>query len=96
MKDKILTLIIGILIGAILASAGFLVYSNVKGDSQEGSGQMQNGQMGEPPSMDGNSVGGGKGGTPPSMDGNSTPPEKPDDAQGNGQQSSNTATESNT
>ena len=45
MKDKILTLIIGILIGAILASAGFLVYSNVKGDSQEGSGQMQNGQQ---------------------------------------------------
>ena len=33
MKDKILTLIIGILIGAILTAGGFLIYNNVSGSS---------------------------------------------------------------
>ena len=29
MKDKILTLVIGILIGAIIATAGFIVYTKI-------------------------------------------------------------------
>ena len=32
MKDKILTLIIGVLIGAILTAGGFLIYNSVKGN----------------------------------------------------------------
>lgn len=42
MKDKILTLIIGILIGAIIATVGFLIYNNVnkKDTSFQDRGQM--------------------------------------------------------
>lgn len=57
MKDKIITFIIGLLIGAILASAGFLIYSKVN-SSNSNAGQMggpgtsmQNGVNGEPPAM---------------------------------------------
>ena len=44
MKDKILTLIIGILIGAILTAGGFLIYNNVRGTSS-------NNKMNEMPMM---------------------------------------------
>lgn len=50
MKSKILTLIIGILIGAILATSGFLVYSKVNGKPSMGKGQMMRGN-GERPQM---------------------------------------------
>lgn len=40
MKNKILTLIIGILIGAIIATAGFLIYTKVNGKSNTNNGQM--------------------------------------------------------
>ena len=56
MKNRILTFIIGILVGAILATAGFLIYSKSINKNQmnkpfENNGQMQrpNGNMGEPP-----------------------------------------------
>ena len=60
MKDKIMFLIIGILIGAIIATAGFLIYSkSVKSNSTQpemmqmnGNGQMmqsENDNMEEPP-----------------------------------------------
>ena len=59
MKNRILTFIIGILVGAILATAGFLIYSktinkNINPNERmpfENKGQMQrpNGEMGEPP-----------------------------------------------
>lgn len=56
MKDKILVFIIGLLIGAILATGGFLIYeknstSNTQIQSQDG-GKMQppdGNSMGEPP-----------------------------------------------
>ena len=56
MKDKILVFIIGLLIGAILATGGFLIYeknstSNTQTQSQDG-GKMQppdGNSMGEPP-----------------------------------------------
>lgn len=34
MKDKVLTLIIGILIGAILATAGFYIYTKITSNSE--------------------------------------------------------------
>ena len=58
MKNRILTFIIGVLVGAILATAGFLIYSksinknpNEMMMPMEGNGQMQKpeGDMGEPP-----------------------------------------------
>ena len=59
MKNRILTFIIGVLVGAILATTGFLIYSKSINKNQnqmvnpfEENGQMQrpNGDMGEPPS----------------------------------------------
>ncbi len=50
MKKQILTLIIGILIGAIIATAVFMVLKNDQEDN------MRRGDMGEPPQMDGNMV----------------------------------------
>ena len=59
MKNRILTFIIGILVGAILATAGFLIYSktinkNINPNERmpfEKNGQMErpNGDMGELP-----------------------------------------------
>ena len=59
MKNRILTFIIGVLVGAILATAGFLIYSksinkniNLNGRMPfENNGQMEppNGNMGERP-----------------------------------------------
>ena len=59
MKNRILTFIIGILVGAIFATAGFLIYSKTMNKNinpneripMEQNGQMQrpNGEMGEPP-----------------------------------------------
>lgn len=53
MKKEILMLIIGILIGAIITTGVFLV---LKGDS----GEKNRMNMGEPPTMDGNSINGGR------------------------------------
>lgn len=56
MKNRILTFIIGVLVGAIITTAGFLIYSKSINKNQmnmpfENNGQMQrpSGQMGEPP-----------------------------------------------
>ena len=94
MKDKIMYLIIGILIGAIIATAGFLIYnkSNSNNTTTNETVQMSpNGQMGEPPS--GNNMGeppakpdGDNGEEPPakpSGDNNQTPPAKPDETNQN-------------
>ena len=58
MKNRILAFIIGILVGAIIATTGFLIYNKSINNNQnemmkqfENNGQMQrtNGNMGEPP-----------------------------------------------
>lgn len=59
MKNRVLTFIIGILVGAILSTLGFLIYiksinNNVNPnqfDNMQMNGEMQpsNGNMGEPP-----------------------------------------------
>ena len=58
MKDKILTFIIGILVGAIITTTGFLIYNKSINNNQnemikqfENNRQMQrpSGNMGEPP-----------------------------------------------
>jgi len=74
MKDKILTLIIGILIGAIIATSGFLIYTKThKSDTNMGPNQ---GQMMEKPENFG-----GENGQKPDGE----PPEKPSNDQRNTQ-----------
>lgn len=62
MKDKILTLMIGVLIGAIITIATFLIYNKILGKNSNQpemirmneNGKMQlplDGNMGEPPSI---------------------------------------------
>lgn len=56
MKNRILTFIIGILVGAIVATAGFLIYSksiNKNVNPNERMPMQQNGEMGEPPEKPG-------------------------------------------
>ena len=58
MKNRIFTFIIGVLVGAIITTVGFLIYSKSINKNQnemmkpfENNGQIQrpNGNMGEPP-----------------------------------------------
>lgn len=84
MKGKILTLIIGILIGAIIATGGWYIYSksNTTDVSMPSGEQGQMGDM-QPGGQGGTDENGNSDmGTPPEKpDGdnsNSTPPEKPD------------------
>lgn len=66
MKGKILTLFIGILIGAIVTTTGFMIYNKVKVDSMDGQ-KMMNGQMRNDGEMFDRNMPDGE------------PPEKPDD-----------------
>ncbi len=82
MKDKIMYLIIGMLIGAIVATSGFLIYSktasNNNGNSPEMMQMNSNNQMGNPPS--------GDMGTPPDKpngDNGQEPPAKPGESTSN-------------
>jgi hypothetical protein len=80
MKGKILTLFIGVIIGAIITTAGFMIYNKVTEDPKGNRGMM-NGQM-----QDGDEMPNGEkqDGNPPEMqnnDGNSTRPEKPSQGQ---------------
>lgn len=74
MKEKILPFIIGLLLGAILATGGFLIYSKSVGGNNQNMPQMNDG-MGNPPDKPS-----GKMGEPrelPKGDNGSEPPEKP-------------------
>lgn len=80
MKEKILPFIIGILVGAIIATAGFLIYSKTVANNSSqpemmqmnGNGQMggQQGSMSEPPEK-------------PDGDNGSEPPTKPEETNNN-------------
>lgn len=65
MKSKILIFIIGVLVGAIITSCGFLIYTKIVNPNNSTPANVQkNGNMGEPPSK-------------PDGDNNSQPPAKP-------------------
>ena len=70
MKEKILLLIIGILIGAIMTTAGFLIYTKITNSNQPEMMQMNEnrGQMDKAPSDNSNME---------------EPPEKPNGARNN-------------
>lgn len=50
MKEKIMYLIIGVLIGAIVTTSGFLIYNKTTKNTKINERNMSN--MGEPPSID--------------------------------------------
>ena len=81
MKDKRIFLIIGILIGAIITTGGFLIYNKSLSNNvtqpemtqMNGNGQMQppsNDNMGEPPAK-------------PNVDNGEEPPARPEDSNSN-------------
>lgn len=86
MKNKILILIIGILIGAVVTSTIFYIYQKNNTNTNGGPDFSQNGEMPQMPN-------GGNGQTPPdkpSGDNSETPPEKPSGEQNsNGQMQTN-------
>lgn len=95
MKDKILTLIIGILIGAIIASTGFIIYikTNNKGRKHD---------FGAPPQMNQSQNSSQNRDTPPEMpSGNNssqnsgTPPEFPNGEAPNKNNDNLTSTQNN-
>ena len=69
-KEKIILFVIGVLLGAVISTAAFFVYTKTLGTSNSSStsGQMQGG--GTPPEMPSGSNSG-------SNQGGGTPPEKP-------------------
>ncbi len=93
MKDKIMFLIIGVLIGAIITTCGFLIYNKSLSNNvtqpemmqMNGNGQMQlpsNDNMGEPPAK----PDGEEQGEPPAKsdgDSNEEPPIKLEDSNSN-------------
>lgn len=66
-KDKICFFVIGLLLGAVIASGAFLIYNNINQSNQ--SATMPG--NGTPPNMS-------NGGTPPELPNGETPPELPD------------------
>lgn len=78
MKGKILPFIIGVLVGAIIATAGFLIYNKTVANNSRQPGMMEmrgNGQMGEEQP-------GNMGEPPTKLDGDNgeEPPTKPEEA----------------
>lgn len=52
MKNRVLTFIIGMLVGALIATGGFLIYSKVATPARGVRPMMgQGGEMGQPPEM---------------------------------------------
>ena len=86
MKDKILVLIIGFLIGAIVTASGFLIYEKVNTNRNhqmprgEGMQMMERPDGEEPPEKP-------EGESQQNSSNKSTPPEKPSDSENNGNKS---------
>lgn len=87
MKGKILTLFIGIIIGAIITTSGFMIYNKINGN-EKGNQRMMNGQM-----KDGNEKPNGEKpeGNMPEMKGNNENSNRPE-MKSKGQSSSNNNT----
>ena len=85
MKDKIIIFIIGALVGAVIATGAFYIYTKnnkitsescetTQMNNENGEAPaMPNGENGQPPSMPN-----GENGEPPSMPNGEEPPAKPD------------------
>ena len=70
MKEKILPFIIGLLIGAIIASAGFVIYNKTNNKNKHDF-------RGAPPQMNQSQDSNNSGGTPPELPNGEKPSENP-------------------
>ena len=85
MKDKIFIFIIGLLVGAVISTGAFYIYTKTNSGCNNQNMQMNGG---EPPELPGGGQGGGQGEPPEKPDGETgEPPEKPSD---NNNQKNNT------
>lgn len=84
MKNKILTFVIGLLVGAIITSAGFLIYNKVVANNSEQTEMTQMDGRGMQRPSDGN-MDENMGERPemPSGENGETPPTKPDESNNN-------------
>ena len=74
MKDKIIIFVIGVLVGAVIATGAFYVYTSTNNSNNNQNMQMNGGTPPEMPS--------GQNGQPPEMpNGDSQPPEMPNNNQ---------------
>lgn len=73
-KEKIILFVIGVLVGAVISTAAFFVYTKTLGASSDnGSSASQQMPGGTPPEMpSGDNSGNGQGGTPPEMPSNNS------------------------
>lgn len=91
MKNKVIVFIIGVLVGAILATGGFFIYENYKASDKQFSFDSKDGRPELPDGVD------FKGGTPPDMkdgDGNTT--SRPSRTKGDSSKANTTNTDTNT
>lgn len=79
MKNKILTFIIGVLVGAIITTVGFLIYNKatINNNSNQPEMMQTNGNMGQPPEK-------------PDGDNGEEPPARPEDSNTKTNTNSNT------
>ena len=67
-KEKIILFVIGVLVGAVISTAAFFVYTKTLGTSNNSNTSSQQMPGGTPPEMpSGDNAGNGQGGTPPEM-----------------------------
>lgn len=71
-NQKIILFVIGVLVGAVIATSAFLICVKTIGSNDNDGSSMQGGPGGQPPEMpSGSSSSNGQNGTPPEMPGNS-------------------------
>lgn len=71
-NQKIILFVIGVLVGAVIATSAFLICVKTIGSNDNGGSSMQGGPGGQPPEMPSGSNGSsGQSGTPPEMPGGS-------------------------
>lgn len=88
MKDKILTLIIGVLIGAIITSAGFVIYMKTNNTGK-------NHNFGKQPQMNQSQDGNQGRGTPPDLPNGEKPSGNQKGETTNGNSNNDTSTQKN-
>lgn len=92
-KEKIILFIIGVLVGAVISTAAFFVYTKTLGTNNSSTSQSSGMQSGTPPEMPGGNSS-NQGGTPPEMPGSTNSGNNSSNSTNNS--SSTTSSNSNT
>ena len=92
MKDKIMLFIIGVLVGSVISTGIFYIYTIANSSESSNNTQMSEGMPnGGPPGMSNGQMPDGEPPEKPSgdFDGNGQPPEKPDESNSQSNEQSN-------